>query len=78
MKLSRHVGKAVLSKPMGAGAMERNWADVKVFDKKKAGSKPERVEKNTKIYGMSRRDPALLVSSRPASRTTPRCGTALD
>jgi len=36
----------VLSKPTGAGAPERNWADVKVvFDKKKAATLPERVEK---------------------------------
>ena len=50
----------VLSKSTGAGAPERNWADVKVvYDKKKTSSNPERVEKKTKIYGMSRRDPAL-------------------
>jgi len=30
-----------------------------VFDKEKAASLPERVEKETLIYGMSRRDPAL-------------------
>ena len=28
-----------------------------VYDKKKTSSDPERVEKKTKIYGMSRRDP---------------------
>ena len=50
----------VLSKSTGAGAPERNWADVKVvYDKKKTSSNPERVEKKTKIYGMSRRDPTL-------------------
>jgi len=52
----------VLSKSTGAGAPERNWADVKVvYDKKKTSSDPERVEKKTKIYGMSRRDPTLSV-----------------
>ena len=30
-----------------------------VYDKKKASSNPERVEKKAKIYGISRRDPAL-------------------
>ena len=56
----RRVGMAVLSKPTGAGGPERNWADVKaVFDKKKASTLPERVEKKTLIYGMSRRDPTL-------------------
>jgi hypothetical protein len=30
-----------------------------VYDKKKTPSNPGRVEKETKIYGMSRRDPAL-------------------
>jgi len=50
----------VLSKSTGAGAPERNWADVKVvYDKKKTSSNPGRVEKKTKIYGMSRRDPTL-------------------
>jgi len=44
----------------GAGAPEQNWADVKVvFDKKKASSNPEKADKKVKIYGMSRRDPAL-------------------
>ena len=33
----RRVGMVVLSKPTGAGAPERNWADVEVvFDKKRA------------------------------------------
>jgi len=30
-----------------------------VFDKKEAATLPERLEKGTPIYGMSRRDPAL-------------------
>ena len=55
---ARRVGMVVLSGPTGAGVPELNWADVKVvYGKKKASSNPERVEKNTKIYGMSRRDP---------------------
>ena len=42
----RRVGMVMLSKPTGAGGAERNWADVKVvFDKKKAATLPERVEK---------------------------------
>jgi hypothetical protein len=50
----------LLSKPTGAGAPERNWADVKVvFDKKKASRSPGKVEKKVKIYGTSRRDPTL-------------------
>ena len=54
------MGMVVLSKPTGAGAPERNWANAKaVFDKKKASMNPERVEKKLKIYGPSRRDPAL-------------------
>ena len=57
---ARRVAMVVLSKSTGAGAPERNWADVKVvYDKKKTSSNPERVEKKTKIYGMSRRDPTL-------------------
>ena len=57
---ARRVAMVVLSKSTGAGAPERSWADVKVvFDKKKTSSDPERVEKKTKIYGMSRRDPTL-------------------
>jgi len=59
---ARRVAVVVLSKSTGAGAPERNWADVKVvYDKKKTSSDPERVEKKTKIYGMSRRDPTLSV-----------------
>ena len=57
---ARRVAMVVLSKSTGAGAPERNWADVKVvYDKKKTSSNPERVEKKAKIYGMSRRDPTL-------------------
>ena len=40
----------VLSKPTGAGAPERNWADVKVvFDKKEASTNPEKTEKKLEI-----------------------------
>ena len=30
-----------------------------VYEKKKSSSNPERVEKKTRIHGMSRRDPTL-------------------
>jgi len=49
-----------------AGLPERNLADVKVvFHKKEAASLPERVEKETRICGMSRRGPALSGKTSP-------------
>ena len=49
-----------LSKPIGAGAPERNWFDVKqVFDGHKAKTNTDKVEKKTRIYSMSRRDKTL-------------------
>ena len=48
----RRVVMALLSKPTGAGAPVRSWADVR------ASTSPGRVEKGTPIYGMFRCDPA--------------------
>jgi len=57
---ARRMAMVVLSKPTGAGAPERNWADVKaVFDKGKAPTLSARVEKKAKTFGQSRRDPTL-------------------
>ena len=48
------------SKPVGCGAPERNWADVKnVWSHAKATMTEERVEKKTRIYSSARRDPDL-------------------
>ena len=46
----------ILSKLIGAGAPERNWADVKtVWDFTSAKMRPEKVEKKVIIYGAAHR-----------------------
>ena len=52
----RKLAIVVLSKPIGAGAPERNWADVKtVWDFTSAKMRPEKVEKKVIIYGAAHR-----------------------
>ena len=56
----REVAMEVLSKPTGAGAPERNWADFKmVFDQHKARTGSDKLEKKVKIYGETRRNIVL-------------------
>ena len=56
----REVAMKVLSKPTGAGAPERNWADFKmVFDQHKARTGSDKLEKKVKIYGETRRNIVL-------------------
>ena len=56
----REVAMEVLSKPTGAGAPERNWADFKmVFDHHKARTGSDKLEKKVKIYGETRRNIVL-------------------
>jgi len=56
----RKLGMIVLSKPIGAGAPERNWADVKtVWDSTKGSMSPEKMEKKVIIYGAAHRTQSL-------------------
>jgi|GEM_PF-3230808 hypothetical protein len=56
----RQVGMKVLSKPTGAGAPERNWADVKyLYNDLKATTSTERMERKLKVFTIARRDRIL-------------------
>jgi hypothetical protein len=52
----RKLAMVVLSKPIGAGAPERNWADVKtVWDSTSAKMHTDKVEKKVIIHGAAHR-----------------------
>jgi hypothetical protein len=56
----REVAMELLSKPTGAGALERNRADFKMgFDQHKARTGSEKLEKKVRIYGETRRNIVL-------------------
>ena len=56
----RTVAMVTLSKPIGAGAAERDWSNLKqVWDKHSGKMTSDKAEKRTRIYGMSHRDPLL-------------------